>query len=361
MWASDQYAIVGGIRDVYPAYSLFYVQCARYGSMASHHIVAGLFGMCAALWHSYARPTKYLYGALRMGRIESVLSTSIIAVLWAGVINAAQMWYGSVTTPVELFGTTRYHWDNGYFAIEIDRRHKKLSAQRDLYAWWQIPEKLLFYDFLGNNPAKGGLFRSGPMIKGDGVCLHWIGHVQYKYLKYSPGVQGAQENHKDTTKSASNQGWTVMNLNVRRMPAFFETFPVLLVDRGGTVRADIPFRRNMSKYSIEQICVQVEVVGGVDHGTFTAVPSLVKYFARRSQFGELFLFNRYYAKSDGLWRTSSRGWFSFAHLFLCSLFLLAHLWHAARTFFADIWTGVTVELVRESEFGVNVKLGDLSS
>jgi photosystem II CP47 chlorophyll apoprotein len=188
MWASDQYAIVGGIRDVQPAYSLFYVQCARYGSMASHHIVAGLFGLCASLWHCYARPTPFLYGALRMGRIESVLSTSIIAVLWAGVINAASMWYGSVTTPVELFGTTRYHWDNGYFAIEIDRRHKKLSAQRDLYAWWQIPEKLLFYDFLGNNPAKGGLFRSGPMIKGDGVCLHWIGHVQYKYLKYSSGV-----------------------------------------------------------------------------------------------------------------------------------------------------------------------------
>jgi photosystem II CP47 chlorophyll apoprotein len=352
MWASDQYAIVGGIRDVQPAYSLFYVQCARYGSMASHHIVAGLFGLAASLWHCYARPTPNLYGALRMGRIESVLSTSIIAVLWAGVINAASMWYGSVTTPVELFGTTRYHWDNGYFAIEIDRRHKKLSAQRDLYAWWQIPEKLLFYDFLGNNPAKGGLFRSGPMIKGDGVCLHWIGHVQYKYLKYSARASNGDSNAAK---------WSVMMLSVRRMPAFFETFPVLLVDRGGTVRADIPFRRNMSRYSIEQIGVQVEVVGGVDHGTLSAAPSLVKYFARRSQFGELFLFNRYYAKSDGLWRTSSRGWFSFAHLFLSSLFLLAHLWHAARTFFADIWTGVTVELVRESEFGVNVKLGDSSS
>ena len=197
------------------------------------------------------------------------------------------------------------------------------------------------------------------MIEGDGVCLHWIGHVQYKYLKYCLGPASATSNL--SVSAIVSQGWTVMNLNVRRMPAFFETFPVLLVDRGGTVRADIPLRRNMSRYSIEQIGVQVEIVSGVDHGTLSVAPSLVKYFARRSLFGELFLFDRYYVMSDGLWRTSSRGWFSFAHLSFCSLFLFAHLWHAARTFFIDIWTGVTVELMRESEFGLNVKLGDSSS
>jgi photosystem II CP47 chlorophyll apoprotein len=290
-----------------------------------------------------------------MGRVESVLTSSLVAVLWAGVINAAQMWYGSVTTPVELFGCTRYHWDNGYFAIEVERRHKKLVAQGDTLSWWQIPEKLLFYDFLGNNPAKGGLFRAGPMIKGEGVCLHWLGHVQYKYLRR---VASGRET---TTTPGSGTDWSAVSLVVRRMPAFFETFPVLLVDRGGTVRADIPFRRNQSRYSVEQVGVEVEVIGGVGHGTVTAVPSLVKYFARRSQFGELFLFNRLWTQSDGLWRTSVRGWFSFAHLFLSALFLLAHLWHAARTFFSDIWTGVTVELVRDSEFGINVKLGDATS
>lgn len=120
MWASDQYATVGGIRDVQSAYSIFYVQCAKYGSMASHHTVVGSFGLLVSLWHSYARPTPQLYGALRMGKVESMLSTSIITALWAGVTNAGYMWYGSVTTPVELFRTTRYHWDNGYFATEID-------------------------------------------------------------------------------------------------------------------------------------------------------------------------------------------------------------------------------------------------
>ena len=41
------------------------------------------------------------------------------------------------------------------------------------------------------------------------------------------------------------------------MPAFFETFPVLLIDQGGTVRADIPFRRAESRYSIEQTSVVI--------------------------------------------------------------------------------------------------------
>jgi hypothetical protein len=28
------------------------------------------------------------------------------------------MWYGSATTPIELFGPTRYQWDQGYFQQE---------------------------------------------------------------------------------------------------------------------------------------------------------------------------------------------------------------------------------------------------
>ena len=46
------------------------------------------------------------------------------------------------------------------------------------------------------------------------------------------------------------------------MPTFFETFPVLLLDQDGLVRADIPFRRAESKYSIEQIGVSVSFFGG---------------------------------------------------------------------------------------------------
>ena len=72
------------------------------------------------------------------------------------------------------------------------------------------------------------LFRNGPMNNGDGIALGWSGHAAF----------------------LAGDG---SNLFVRRMPSFFETFPVLLVDSQGTVRADIPFRRAESKYSIEQV------------------------------------------------------------------------------------------------------------
>ena len=78
------------------------------------------------------------------------------------------------------------------------------------------------------------------MIKGDGVVNGWVGHVEFRLPR-------------------TNRNLPELRLKVRRMPAFFETFPVLLVDRGGTVRADIPFRRALSKYSIEQAGVIVSI------------------------------------------------------------------------------------------------------
>lgn len=50
------------------------------------------------------------------------------------------------------------------------------------------------------------------------------------------------------------------------MPTFFETFPVLLLDEAGIVRADIPFRRAESKYSIEQVGITVSFFGGELNG-----------------------------------------------------------------------------------------------
>ncbi|CAN1364292.1 Photosystem II CP47 reaction center protein, partial [Linum perenne] len=43
-------------------------------------------------------------------------------------------------------------------------------------------------------------------------------------------------------------------LFVRRMPTFFETFPVVLVDGDGIVRADVSFsKRPNQRYSVEQV------------------------------------------------------------------------------------------------------------
>ena len=74
-------------------------------------------------------------------------------------------------------------------------------------AWEQVADKLVLYDYIGCNPSKGGLFRSGAMLKGDGVVQNWLGHASF-----SMGT---------------------LSLAIRLMPAFFETFPfpVILIDQ----------------------------------------------------------------------------------------------------------------------------------
>jgi photosystem II CP47 chlorophyll apoprotein len=70
-----------------------------------------------------------------MGNIETVLSSSISAVFFAAFITSGTMWYGSATTPIELFGPTRYQWDSGYFNkklnVELRRQlHKVYLKQK---------------------------------------------------------------------------------------------------------------------------------------------------------------------------------------------------------------------------------------
>ncbi|KAK6769186.1 hypothetical protein RDI58_033571 [Solanum bulbocastanum] len=67
------------------------------------------------------------------------------------------------------------------------------------------------------------------------------------------------------------------------MPTFFETFPVVLVDGDGIVRADVPFRRAESKYSVEQVGVTVEFYGGELNGVSYSDPATVKKYARPVQ------------------------------------------------------------------------------
>merc|ERR1711904_731838 len=111
-------------------------------------------------------------------------------------------------------------------------------------------------------------------------------------------------------------------VTVRRMPAFFETFPIILVDKDGIVRADIPFRRAESKYSIEQANVSCNFYGGKLNGqVFTDAPTVKKY-ARKAQLGEVFEFDRTTLESDGVFRSSPRGWYTFGHANFALLFFL---------------------------------------
>ncbi|CAN1203983.1 Photosystem II CP47 reaction center protein [Linum perenne] len=106
------------------------------------------------------------------------------------------------------------------------------------------------------------------------------------------------------------------------MPTFFETFPVVLVDGDGIVRADVPFRRAESKYSVEQVGVTIEFYGGELNGVRYSDPTAVKKYARRAQLGEIFELDRATLKSDGVFRSSPRGLVYFWTCFVCSAFLL---------------------------------------
>ena len=129
------------------------------GGVAAHHIAAGLLGLVAGVFHLCVRPSIGLYSTLRMGNIETVLASSIAVVSWASTCVAATMWYGSSTTPIEFFGPTRYQWDSGYFQQAIERNVQlgRAAGKSVTDAWEAIPFRLAFFDYLGNNPAKGGL------------------------------------------------------------------------------------------------------------------------------------------------------------------------------------------------------------
>jgi photosystem II CP47 chlorophyll apoprotein len=108
-----------------------------------------------------------------MGNIETVLSSSIAAVFWAAFIVAGTMWYGSATTPIELFGPTRYQWDLGFFNKKLINEFKLACEGKSLPEAWAQRKTCFYDDYIGNNPAKG-LFRTGAMNSGDGIAVGWL-------------------------------------------------------------------------------------------------------------------------------------------------------------------------------------------
>ena len=338
MWVTDPFGISGHVAPVAPEWGPAGFNPFNPGGVVAHHIAAGTVGIIAGLFHLTVRPPERLYKALRMGNIETVLSSSIAAVFFAAFIVAGTMWYGSATTPIELFGPTRYQWDSGYFQQEIQRRVQTgiEDGKTEVEAWQAIPDKLAFYDYVGNSPAKGGLFRTGPMNKGDGIVQGWQGHPVFK------DAEGRV-------------------LSVRRLPNFFESFPVILTDSEGVVRADIPFRRAESRYSFEQAGSTATFYGGALNGQEFKDATKVKQFARKAQGGEIFEFNREKLNSDGVFRTSPRGWFTFGHAVFALLFFFGHLWHGSRTIYRDVFAGVEADLEEQVEWGRFGKIGDPST
>ena len=143
------------------------------------------------------------------------------------------------------------------------------------------------------------------LVNGDGLPTGWQGHIAF---------QDKEGNE----------------LEVRRIPNFFENFPVILEDKEGNVRADIPFRRAEAKYSFEQTGITATIYGGDLNGQTFTDPAVVKRLARKAQLGEAFKFDRETYKSDGVFRSSPRAWFTYAHLCFGLLFLFGQTRIAIR-------------------------------
>lgn len=339
MWVSDPYGLTGHMQPVAPEWGPAGFNPYNPGGVVAHHIAAGIVGIIGGLFHMNVRPSENIYRALRMGNIETVLASALATFFFAGFVACGTMWYGTATTPIELWGPTRYQWDSNYFGQEIERRvQTSLANGKSLSeAWSAIPEKLAFYDYVGNSPAKGGLFRVGRMVDGDGLARGWLGHPIFK----------DQEGRE---------------LTVRRMPNFFENFPVVLTDKDGVVRADIPFFKSEAKYSVEQTGVTVSFFGGKLNGQTFKDPKLVKKYARQAQLGEPFEFDSTVYNSDGVFRTSNRGWFAFFHCCFALVWFFGHLWHGSRTLFRDVFAGIDPDLdIEQVEWGIFQKVGDRST
>ncbi|CAN6446945.1 unnamed protein product [Victoria cruziana] len=322
IWVSDPYGLTRKVQHVNPLWGAEGFDPFVLGGIASHHIAVGTLGILVGLFHLSVCPPQRLYKTLHMGNIEIVLSSSIAIVFFAAFVVAGTMWYGSATTPIKLFGPTHYQWDQGYFQQEIYRTVNVGLAKN-----------MTFYDYIGNNLAKGGLFRAGSMDNEDGIAVGWLGHPVFK----------DKEGHE---------------LFVRHMPTFFETFSVVLVDGDGIVIADVPFRRVESKYSVKQVGVTVEFYGDkLDEVSYND-PATMKKHARCAQLGEIFELEHITLKSDGVFRSSPRGWFTFGHASFALLFFFSHIWHGARTLFRDIFAGIDPDLDAQVEFGTFQKLGD---
>ncbi|KVH85179.1 Photosystem antenna protein-like protein [Cynara cardunculus var. scolymus] len=76
--------------------------------------------------------------------------------------------------------------------------------------------------------------------------------------------------------------------------------------------------------------------------------------------GNLYLIkeDRATLKSDGVFRSSPRGWFTFGHASFALLFFFGHIWHGAGTLFRDVFAGIDPDFDAQVEFGAFQKLGD---
>ncbi|PHT45096.1 Photosystem II CP47 reaction center protein [Capsicum baccatum] len=73
-----------------------------------------------------------------------------------------------------------------------------------------------------------------------------------------------------------------------------------LCDDDGIVRANVPFRKAKSNYSVEKVGVTVEFYDNELSGISYSNPTTIQKYARRAQLGEIFELDRATLKFDGV-------------------------------------------------------------
>jgi len=117
MWVSDPYGLTGSVQPSHRSGDQLVLTLSWWRRCS---YAAGIVGIIAGLFHLTVRPPERLYKALRMGNIETVLSSSIAAVSSRPLSLLVRC--GTVMPPHRLlFGPTAISGIK-IFPTEIDQR-----------------------------------------------------------------------------------------------------------------------------------------------------------------------------------------------------------------------------------------------
>ena len=94
---------------------------------------------------------------------------------------------------------------------------------------------------------------------------------------------------------------------------------------------------------------------------FESSEGFLTYVDRSHECRSCSLTSRLSGNADGVLRTSPRGWFTFAHITFSLLFLFGHWWHASRTLYRDLLSGIDKDASVPATFGGFLKVGDVAT
>ncbi|KAH0773806.1 hypothetical protein KY290_010943 [Solanum tuberosum] len=174
---SDPYGLTGKVQLVNPAWGVEGFDPFVLGGITSHHIAVGTLGILAVLFHLSVHPPQCLYKGLRMGNIETALSSSIIAVFFAAFVVTGTMWYGSATTRLNYLGSLVINGIRGIPARNISKNNDGIvradvpfRREKSKYSVEQVGVTVEFY----GGELNGVSYSDPATVKNMLDVLNWV-------------------------------------------------------------------------------------------------------------------------------------------------------------------------------------------